>query len=90
VRYIIEFRPSARRDLKPLPADVIRRVDKAILALEENPRPPTCTKMSGRENRYRIRVGDYRILYEVRDDVLLVLVVRIGHRREVYRSDLTR
>ena len=54
--------------------------------LADNPRPRGVEKLEGRENRYRIRVGDYRVIYEIHDEVLLVLVVRIGHRREVYRG----
>ena len=56
-----------------------------ILALAEEPRPPGVVKMHGGGGYYRLRVGDYRVVYAIEDDVLLVLVVRIGHRREVYR-----
>ncbi len=52
--------------------------------LETDPRPPGASKLAGHENRWRVRAGDYRVLYEIQDDVLLVLVVRIGHRRDVY------
>jgi mRNA interferase RelE/StbE len=86
VTYTIEFRPSARRDLKQLPMSMVSRVDETILRLGNDPRPPGCEKMAGRKNRYRVRVGDYRIVYEIHDRVLIVLVVQIGHRREVYRS----
>ena len=64
---------------------MLRRVDARILALAEEPRPPAAVKMQGPEGYYRVRVGDYRVVYAIEDDVLLVLVVRIGHRREVYR-----
>jgi mRNA interferase RelE/StbE len=64
---------------------VLRRVDARILALAEEPRPPGVVKMQGAEGYYRLRIGDYRVVYAIEDDVLLVLVVRIGHRREVYR-----
>ena len=53
--------------------------------LANDPRPPGCDKLAGVENLYRIRVGDYRVVYQIRDEMLLVLVVKIGHRREVYR-----
>ena len=60
-------------------------LNPAILALAENPRPPGCLKLSGEESLWRIRVGDYRVVYQVQDAVLLVLVVKLGHRREIYR-----
>jgi mRNA interferase RelE/StbE len=54
--------------------------------LAENPRPPKATKLIGRRNRWRVRAGNYRVLYEIDDDVLTVLVIRVAHRREVYRE----
>lgn len=69
-----------------LPEPARRRVDAAILALADNPRPNGCRKLAGEEGQWRIRVGDFRVIYQVRDAVLLVLVVRVGHRREVYRE----
>jgi mRNA interferase RelE/StbE len=83
--YHLEFSSRAARAFRNLPADIQRRLDPAILALAENPRPPGCVKLSGEESLWRIRVGDYRIVYQIRDDVLLVLVVKVGHRREIYR-----
>ena len=62
----------------------VERIDAAILALAETPRPPGCTKLTNQE-AWRIRVGDYRIVYEIRDTALVVTVIEIGHRREVYR-----
>lgn len=64
---------------------LLRRLTEAMRSLAESSRPPGCVKLAGEENLYRIRVGDYRIVYQVRDTELLVLVVAIGHRREVYR-----
>ena len=61
------------------------RVADAIRALGADPRPPGCTKLAGNAAYYRVRVGDYRVLYEVRDREILVLVIKIGHRRDVYR-----
>lgn len=84
--YAIEFRPSARRDLKDLPREILQRISRKIDSLADNPRPPGVEKLSGSEDSYRVRVGDYRILYEIRDKVLLVVVVRIRHRREAYRN----
>jgi len=86
VSYTIELGPAAQRDLKVLPHEILQRVSRKIDSLADNPRPPGVEKLSGSENSYRIRVGDYRILYEIRDRVLLIVVVRIRHRREAYRN----
>ncbi|MBX3739382.1 MAG: type II toxin-antitoxin system RelE/ParE family toxin [Akkermansiaceae bacterium] len=64
---------------------VAQRVDAAILKLADDPHPPGSLKLAGDENAYRIRVGDYRIIYEIRNEVLVVLVVKIGHRKDIYR-----
>jgi mRNA interferase RelE/StbE len=71
--------------LRNLTADVQRRLDPALQALKQDPRPPGCKKLSGEESLWRIRVGDYRIVYQIRDNELLVLVLKMGHRREIYR-----
>ena len=63
-----------------------RRIIKALRVLENDPRPPGCIKLQGHDALYRIRVGDYRIVYQIQDTVLVVLVVEIGHRREIYRQ----
>jgi mRNA interferase RelE/StbE len=78
--------PAAARQIEKLDAGVRRRVRHAIDALAETPRPGGCKKLSATENAYRIRVGDYRVLYEIQDRRLIVLVVRVAHRREVYRE----
>ncbi len=83
--YRVEFASRAQRMFRNLPADVQRRLDPAIQALSQNPRPSGCKKLSGEESVWRIRVGDYRIIYQIRDNELLVLVVKVGHRREIYR-----
>lgn len=79
----IELRPAAVRALKKLDPPVRRRMQGAIALLAEDPRPPAARKLQGRDG-LRVRVGDYRIIYTVQDDVLLVVVVTLGHRREVY------
>lgn len=84
--YTVVIERSALRDLKRLPELIRTRIDGHILALAENPRPQGVEKLSGSEHSYRLRVGDYRILYEIHDQILHVLVVKIGHRREVYRG----
>ena len=82
--YKIFLKPSAVRELEALPkADRLRVVER-IKTLAENPRSVGCEKLSGSE-KYRLRQGAYRILYEIHDDHVLVVVVKIGHRREVYR-----
>lgn len=81
--YSIQYSPHADRDFERLPSQVKGRVQAKIESLADNPRPHGCTKLKGAE-MYRVRVGDYRIIYEVKDNILLVLVVKIGHRREVY------
>ncbi|HHT9135036.1 MAG TPA: type II toxin-antitoxin system RelE family toxin [Candidatus Avalokitesvara rifleensis] len=86
--YRIEFTAKARRQLKDLSkADrhAMGRIKTRIDALANNPRPPDVKKLSGTESLYRIRVGDYRIIYEIQDRVLVVLVVKIGRRGDVYR-----
>lgn len=84
--YRLEITPAAARDLASLPRDARRRVDAAILALADNPHPPGVKKLRGAEDLYRVRVGDYRVIYSVGHARLIVLVVRIGHRREIYRG----
>lgn len=85
-RYRIQILPRAERALTALPADVQQRIDARIQSLAASPRPPGVEKLAGAEGLYRVRVGDHRVVYTIRDDVLLVLVVRIGHRGEVYRT----
>lgn len=82
-RYRIEVRPAAARALRKLAPDVRPRIQAAIALLAEDPRPPASLPLRGRPG-YRVRVGDYRILYTVADDVLVVAVVALGHRRDVY------
>jgi mRNA interferase RelE/StbE len=85
-RYRIVFKPSAERAFLALPKDVQKRIDKRLLSLQDNPRPAGIKTLTGEPGVYRLRIGDYRVLYEVRDDQVLVLVLRIGHRREIYRK----
>ena len=85
--YQIEISNRAAKQLKKLSADIRDRVNEKILELAENPRPSGVVKLETTDNKYRIRVGNYRILYEILDDVLIVKVVRVGHRRDVYRDE---
>jgi len=84
--YAVFIAPAAARQLEKLESGARRRVRLAIDALAEAPRPNGCKKLSATENAYRIRVGDYRVLYEIEDRRLVVLVVRVAHRREVSRE----
>jgi mRNA interferase RelE/StbE len=86
VPYVISILPEAQRALAKLPKDVLRRVTAGIDKLAHNPRPPGAKALQGTEKGYlRLRVGDYRVVYRIENERLLVLVVRVGHRREVYR-----
>ena len=83
--YRIELRPAAIRALRRLDPQVRHRIQGAIALLAHDPRPPGARALQGRPG-LRVRVGDYRILYTVQDDVLLIVVVRLGHRRDIYEQ----
>jgi mRNA interferase RelE/StbE len=85
VTYRVEVAPAALRQLRKLDPAGRRRVQAAIELLATDPRPAGATKLSGREGEWRVRTGDYRVVYEVDDGVLRVLVVAVGHRRDIYR-----
>ena len=85
MRYLVEIRPAAARVLRGLPLVDRRRIAARIDALAHTPRPAGAKLLAGPERFYRIRVGDYRVIYQVKDEVLRVLVIRVGHRCEVYR-----
>ena len=80
----IEFKKSAVKELNSLSKNEIKRIVDKISLLAEEPRPSGCTKLSADE-KYRVRVGKYRILYQIFDRILLIVVVRIAHRKDVYR-----
>jgi mRNA interferase RelE/StbE len=82
--YEIVFKKSVAKDLRGFPKEDVRRVLERIRSLADNPRPTGCEKLSGLE-RYRLRQGSYRIVYAIEDARLVVLVVKVGHRRDVYR-----
>jgi mRNA interferase RelE/StbE len=86
VSYRVDVRPDAEKFLRKLrDKKLLARLVAAMRALAENPRPSGCKKMQGDENLWRIRVGDHRIVYEIHDKILVVLVVSVGNRRDVYR-----
>ncbi|MDE0700813.1 MAG: type II toxin-antitoxin system RelE/ParE family toxin [Acidimicrobiaceae bacterium] len=84
-RYSVEIARRAIKSIAGLPPKEQRRIQAAIDLLANEPRPPNCVALSGEESVYRVRVGDYRILYEVIDTRLLIHVIRVGHCRDVYR-----
>ena len=83
---MIEVKPAALRSLRKLPQEVQKRLARRIEALSRNPRPAGVEKLKGLPDLYRLRLGDYRILYQIQDKILLVLVVQVGHRREIYNK----
>ena len=83
-RYRLVIRKSVSKDIKGIPKKEVLRILAAIETLADDPRPPGIKKLSGQE-RYRLRQGNYRVLYEIEDDRLIVCVVRVGARRDVYR-----
>ncbi|MFC3480579.1 type II toxin-antitoxin system RelE family toxin [Kocuria carniphila] len=83
--YTIRYVPSAAKAIRKLDKPTARRLLNAIGALASDPRPPGCIQLKGGNGEFRIRIGDYRVVYEVQDDELVVLMLRVGHRREVHR-----
>jgi mRNA interferase RelE/StbE len=82
-KYKIEIKRSAVKEIKRLPQNDLKKIISKISSLANNPRPDGCVKLSADE-KYRIRVGNYRVLYEIRDLLLIVTVVKIAHRKDVY------
>ena len=83
--YRVLLERTAEKDLSRLSSEIHDRVIEAIQALTTNPRPPGCRKLAGSKHDWRIRVGDYRVVYEITDRIRVVRVNRVRHRREVYR-----
>jgi len=83
--YSLAFKKSVAKDLRGIPNQDVKRILKRLDSLREDPRAEGCIKLSGQE-RYRVRQGVYRIVYEIRDTELIVLVVKVAHRSEVYKS----
>lgn len=86
MRYRIEVKRSAAKALKKIPKPDRKRVSEKIDSLAEKLPNPDITKMKGNNPFHKVRVGNYRIIYEIQDDVLLVLIVKIGHRKDIYRN----
>ena len=83
--YTVIVEASVRKSLRRLPEQVRDRLNSRILALADDPRPSGCLKMEGKDNEWRIRVGDYRIIYSIQDMLLLVRVLEAGPRRDIYK-----
>jgi mRNA interferase RelE/StbE len=84
--YKVELSRTAMKALEDLPKGDLQKISKKIDGLETNPRPHKVEKLSGSDDLYRVRCGDYRIVYQIFDKKLIILVVNIGHRREIYRN----
>lgn len=85
-KYEIRFERSVDKLYRRLPKNLIARLDQAILALADDPRPPGCKKLVGERDYWRIRVGDWRIIYTIQDDMLLIVVVEVAPRGGAYRN----
>jgi mRNA interferase RelE/StbE len=83
--YEVYLERSAENDLKHLPASTFHRIISQIKSLAESPRPSGCRKITGSKNDWRIRIGDYRVIYEIDEKAKAVRIMRVRHRREVYR-----
>jgi mRNA interferase RelE/StbE len=83
--YSVEWVTKASKELRTLEQKHRRRILERVAKLGKNPRPPGCKKLHDEKSLYRIRVGEYRVIYQIRDTQLLVLVVRVGNRRDIYR-----
>ncbi len=83
--YLIEWKTSAQKELKRLDRNVIQRIANTVGSLADNPRPSGVRKMQGSLNSFRIRVGEYRVIYEIIDRRLLIIIIRVRHRKESYR-----
>ena len=85
--YEVKFSKGAKKQLRKLPLDIQERIQTKINDLAIEPRPNGVKKLQGDDNSYRVRVGDYRVIYELDDDVLIVTVIKIGHRSEIYKDE---
>jgi len=84
--YKLVITKSAQKDIRKLPKPEINRIDKKIKSLRIIPRPFGCEKLKGSKSSYRIRVGDYRIIYTIYDKKLIISVIKVGHRRDIYKK----
>jgi mRNA interferase RelE/StbE len=83
--YAVEFKTKAVKELNKLPGKAVYKISVEIEQLAFNPYPTGCKKLAGSEHSYRIRIGDYRVIYMVFDDKLVIQVIKIGHRKDIYQ-----
>ncbi|MDF1594428.1 MAG: type II toxin-antitoxin system RelE/ParE family toxin [Desulfobacterales bacterium] len=86
MKYKVEFKRSAAKALKSIPKSDQKRIAAKIDSMAENLPNPNTTKLKGSNPFHKVRIGNYRIVYEIQDDILLILIVKIGHRKEIYRN----
>ena len=86
LKYSLEIRQSAQKELDALDDSLFARIDRKILELADNPRPAGCKKLKGYKDQWRVRVGDWRVVYIIDDAAKLISITRIAHRREVYEG----
>jgi len=86
VKYAFRWRERAVGQLRAIPKPAAMTILRALTPLGDDPRRPDAKKLAGYEDRYRLRVGDHRVIYEILDEQLVILVVGVGHRREIYRA----
>ena len=84
-KYTVIIKESAQKQIKRIPSNYLKKIREIILGLESTPRPHGAIKLQGGNNEYRIRFGTYRILYSIQDDILIVYVFDVDHRKQVYR-----
>lgn len=85
MKYSIKYKRSAFEELLQLPSNIAHKIKTAIDILSENPRPLGCKKLKGSDKDYRIRIGNYRVVYTITDTILIITVIKIAHRKDVYR-----
>ena len=83
--YRVELAKGVEKDLRKIPARQVAKISAAIHRLSLNPKPKGSVKLVGYDIEYRIRVGDYRVIYQIHDSILIILVIEIGHRKDIYR-----
>ena len=84
MKFIIVIQPSALKELSKIQKKDAQRIDAEILKLEQNPFPVGYKKLKAEENKYRIRIGNYRVIYSIENKVLIILILKIGHRKSIY------
>jgi mRNA interferase RelE/StbE len=85
--YRIKIKKVALKQLEKLPLEIIERINIKILTLSENPRPKGCKKLHSKEELYRVKISSYRIVYSIHDNILVIEVIKIGHRKNIYRTN---